>query len=272
MSLTVALPGQAAESDLSKFDCSHADDISPDGRYILFTEGSSAAGRHYTAYIHDLISHTTTRLAQGRGLSLSPDAKWVITADPEDRRVLVIHSREDGKARRIFGNGFEYQWAKFLPTGRELIVGGAYPGKPLMICRQLLQDGSLQPVDGVPYMDDVALSFDGSEIAGMLNGQTAIFHLLSGKLHKVLTDIPWMPVAWSVDRHSLYCARLNGPTTELLKVDAETGQAVRWKTISTNGIVGFAGLASIVAAPEAEVYAYSTHLNLSRLYTLDGWR
>ncbi|MBV9033894.1 MAG: winged helix-turn-helix domain-containing protein [Acidobacteriaceae bacterium] len=271
MDLRVALPGQAAELDLSKFDCSHVDDISPDGRFILFTESSGGVGKHYTSYIHDLNSHATIRLAQGRGLALSPDARWALTIDPQDRHTLVLNHREGGPARRIYGGGFEYQWAKFLPDTREFLVGGAYPGEPLMIGKQALTGGKPKPIEGVSYMDYVAVSLNGTEIAGVLNNQLAVFDLTEKPVRKALPDLGAMPVAWSEDGHHLYAARIGGATTELVSLALDTGQVEPWKTIPASESPEFAGLASVVAAPQAGTYAYSRHLNLSRLYLVDGW-
>lgn len=272
MSLRAGLPGKAAEWDLSKFDCSHVDDISPDGRFILFTEGSGPAGKHYSSYLHDLSSGTTVRLAQGRGLSLSPDAARIIIIDPEDRRSLVIHQRGGGTSQTIYGNGFEYQWAKFLPGSRELLVGGAYPGRSLNIYRQALNNGTLQPVNSIPYMDNVVISTDGGMLAGTVNNQTNIFSLQADSIRKVLPMIRVLPAAWSRDGQSLYGAQLNEKSVELIKVDVGTGQMEPWKSIPTESIAGFAGLASVVAAPEAGIYAYSAHMILSKLYAVDGWR
>ncbi|MFL6466001.1 MAG: winged helix-turn-helix domain-containing protein [Bryobacteraceae bacterium] len=272
MNLMAAPPGETTESDLSKFDSSHADDMSPDGRFILFTEGSGVAGKHYTSYIHDVNSHATIRLAQGRGLALSPDARWAITIDPEDRRTLILNTREGGEARRIYGDGFEYQWAKFLPKARELLVGGSYPGEPLMICKQALAGGKPKPVESVSYLDDVAVSPDGAEIAGLLNDQVTIFNLLSKAVRKMPAAMNVAPVAWSEDSRSVYVARMDGATIELLKYTLDTEQAEHWKSIPISETSGFAGLASIVVAPQAGRYAYSEHLNLSRLYIVDGWR
>jgi len=271
MDLRVALPDQAAELDLSKFDCSHVDDISPDGRFILFTEGSGVVGKHYSSYIHDLNSHATIRLGPGRGLALSPDARWALTIDPQDRHTLVLNRREGGPARRIYGGGFEYQWAKFLPDTRELLVGGAYPGAPLMIGKQALAGEKPKPVKGVSYMDYVAVSLNGAKIAGVLNNRLAVFDLTAQPVRKALPDFSAMPVAWSEDGHHLYAARIDETTTELVSLALDTGQVEPWKTIPASKSPEFAGLASVVAAPQAGTYAYSRHLNLSRLYLVDGW-
>ncbi|MBV9766176.1 MAG: winged helix-turn-helix domain-containing protein, partial [Acidobacteriaceae bacterium] len=116
MTMIAALAG-AGETDLSKFDCSHVDDISSDGNLVLFTEGGDAGGQHYIAYLHNHISGKTYPINSGRGLAISADGKSVLTIDPLDRGTLMITSVDSRKVSKIFGRGFEYQWAKFLGSG-----------------------------------------------------------------------------------------------------------------------------------------------------------
>ncbi len=92
MTMTGAPGVGRAESDLSKFDLSHVDDISVGGNLVLFSEGGAAGGQHYSTYVHDQKSGSTFRVASGRGLALSPDAKWALTVDPQDRTNLTLTS------------------------------------------------------------------------------------------------------------------------------------------------------------------------------------
>jgi hypothetical protein len=50
-------------------------------------------------------------------------------------------------------------------------------------------------------------------------------------------------------------------------VNWESGHREIWKTIAGPGL----RLTSVVVAPEAGAFAYSTELFLSRLYLVDGW-
>jgi hypothetical protein len=70
----------------------------------------------------------------------------------------------------------------------------------------------------------------------------------------------------------VYATRTNGATAELVKYAVDTGQVEPWKTIPASDASGAVGLASMIAAPQSGIYAYSRHLDLSRLYLVDGWR
>jgi DNA-binding winged helix-turn-helix (wHTH) protein len=270
--MTAQFAGDEIVHDVSNFDCSHVDDIARDGRLILFTEASSAVGAGYAAYTLDRESHRAVRFASGRALALSPDGKSALTIDPEDRGALTLTSLATGASRKILGGGFEYQWAKFLPArsgqNREtLLVGGAYPIEPLVICKQSLDGGTPVAISNVPYMDYVEVSPDGSRLAGITASQLHVFDLRSGKSQPILAGERALPVAWSADGEYVYAALRGEKPDRIIKANLRSGQREIWETIGASG----ARLASVVAAPEAGAFAYSTEFNLSRLYLVAGW-
>jgi Tol biopolymer transport system component len=270
MTMAGALAGEKSENDLSKFDSSHVDDISLDGKRVLFTEGGEAGGQHYAAYLRDENAHTTSRIASGRGLALSPDGSLVLTIDPRDRSSLMLTSIGATQSQRIFGEGFEYQWAKFLPGNQKLIVGGSYPGESLTICTQSIDGGRPAPLNGSPYMDDVQVSPDGLRIAGSASHRVLMFDLASRSVRTVLPDMAILPVGWGAKGKDVYVVAPHNSDYQILKMSLQTGSSEPWKTIAP-GDPGFAGLASAVAAPDTGAYVYSAHLDLSRLYVVDGW-
>ncbi len=271
MLLRGALAGDGVESDFTKFDLSHVDDISRNGKRVLFTEGGEAGGQHYTAYVHDAESHSTFRVASGRGLALSPDGNWALTVDPRDRGTLSLTSVATGVSQKIDGYGFEYQWAKFLSGGDRLILGGAYPEGPLTICTQNIHGGRPAPLDGSPYLDYVQVSPDGSKIAGMASNQLLVFDIAKKSVHRMPLGFMAFPVGWSRDGGDLFVLTPKDSKYRIVKTDALTGSSEPWKTLTPSGTAGFEGLAAAVAAPDAGAYAYSSNLDLSRLYVVDGW-
>jgi DNA-binding beta-propeller fold protein YncE len=265
--MTAQLSGDDAARDVSHLDSSHVDDIARDGRFILFTEGSSAVGEHYAVFTLDRESHRPRRLSTGRGLAISPDSKSALTIDPEDRTSLTVISLTTGASRRISGGGFEYQWAKFLPDGTSLLVGGAYPLEALTICKQLLNGGTPVALSNAPYLDYVEVSPDGSRIAGITGNQLQIFDMRSRQTRLLLPGERAAPVAWSADGAYIYVATLGDKPDRILKLNLRSGQHEIWKTVAGPGL----HLSSVVAAPEAGAFAYSTEFLLSRLYVVDGW-
>ncbi len=261
-----------AETDLSRFDASHVDDISPDGRFVLFTEGGDGGGQHYTAYLHDHKLGCTTQIGMGRGLAISPDEAWVVSIDPRDRGRLTLTAIGRTARQEVQGGGFSYQWAKFLPHDRDLLVGGNFPGRSLAIYTQRISDGRLAPMSGVPYLDFPAVSPDGERIAGLdANRQMKVFELGHQQADHVPPLQGAFPVAWSSNGDDLFSLVSHGSAYQIVKTNLETGKIEPWKSVSPDETPGFAGLAGIVAAPDAGAYAYSTTSDFSRLYVVDGW-
>ena len=264
------LASESDSRDVSNQDSSHVDDISRDGQLILFTEASSAAGKRYAAYTFDRKSHRAVRFAAGRGLALSPDGKSALTIDPEDRHALTLTSLLTGTSRRIEGGGFEYQWARFLPDGKSLLVGGSYPLEALSVCTQFIEGGTPIALADAPYMDNVVASPDGAKFAGVMGGQLELFDTSGHRHMPLLAGERAAPVAWSADGNFLYVALVDGPR-QILKLNLRSGGREIWKALSPNRSAAYARLSSVVAAPEAGAYAYSVELHLSRLYVVDGW-
>jgi len=272
VSMTGEFPSEQAETDLSKFDMSHVEDISQDGNFVLFTEGGDAGGSHYTAYIHDHKAHSTLPIGAGRGLAISPDEEWVLTMDPQDRSALMLTELSSRKQRKMSGYGFEYQWARFLASGRELLVGGAFPGKPLQICTQNPEGGEPQPWNGSRYLDQVVISADGTRLAGLDgHSQLSVFDIGRGQFRQILPSSDGFPVAWNKTGSNLFSLIHRGPAYEIVKTNIETGKTETWRTITPAPTTGFAGVAAIAAAPEAAAYVYSSKSELSHLYIVDGW-
>ncbi|HEY1951115.1 MAG TPA: winged helix-turn-helix domain-containing protein [Bryobacteraceae bacterium] len=257
------------ESDVSEFNASHADDISNDGELMLYTEYGDAGGGQYSAYALDGETGRSARFAAGRGLALSPDKRSALTIDPQDRSHLTLTEIKTGESRQILGNGYTYQWAKFLPDGHGLLVGGAFPQAPLTICRQSLDGGKPIPLSGAPYLDYVQISPTGSTIAGLTGGHVVVFELNNKASRPLELHGAALPLAWS--SQGLFLLMSKDAGYQMARADLATGAVMPWKTIAPNETQGFAGLTAAVAAPDANAYAYSAKQDLSRLYLVEGW-
>jgi eukaryotic-like serine/threonine-protein kinase len=263
------LATETKESDVSEFNASHADDISKDGELMLFTEYGDAGGGQYSAYALDGKTGRSRRFAAGRGLALSPDKRSALTIDPQDRSHLTLTAIKTGESRQILGNGYAYQWAKFLPDGHSILVGGAFPREPLTICQQSLDGGKPIPLSGAPYLDYVQISPNGSAIAGLTGGHIVIFELNNKASRPLALHSAALPLAWS--SQGLFLLMSTDAGYAIARADLATSEVTPWKTITPNQTSGFTGLTAAVAAPDANAYAYSAKQDLSRLYLVEGW-
>jgi hypothetical protein len=274
LSMAGKLTGDGAEKDLTKFDLSYPDAISPDGKILLFTESGEAGGIHYSAYIRRAGSKDAERVGSGRGLAISPDSRYVLTSDARDRGTITITDIHSLASRQISGGGFRYQWAKFVDGIDQLLVGGSYGNGRLTIATQSLNGGNPAAVPGATYMDSPVISPDGNQIAGFANEKAVVWN----RATNTLADVPGcgsncFPVAWRHDGTCLFVAsKVNHDHFDITEVNLRSKERKPWKSVGPKNAPGVEAAVTVVVAPEAGAYAYSMHLLLSSLDVVDGWR
>jgi hypothetical protein len=152
-----------------------------------------------------------------------------------------------------------------------LLVGGAYPGKPLAIATQKIDAGGPIPLETIPYLDDVSVSRDGTRIAGIdAHYQMELFDLTGKRLSGLVAPSNGYPVAWN-KTGDLYYLVHSDSNFQIDRLNLTTGKSEGWKAISIGDTPSFAGLAGVAVAPEADAYVYSIHLNQSQLFLVRGW-
>ncbi|MBV8572627.1 MAG: winged helix-turn-helix domain-containing protein [Acidobacteriaceae bacterium] len=257
------------ENDLSQLDGSHVDDISADGRFVLFTEAGEGGGSHYGTFLYDRDARSALRVASGRALAISPDGNWILTIDPQDRSQLALMSVKTGIQKNVPRTGLVFQWARFLPGGDELLVAGAYPGKPLQLFKEKMTGGKPLAIEKVPYLDYVVLSADGKRLAGLDSSFSLEVVDMNGR-HYSIASRGSFPVGWTDSGELLYLLSGNSGY-RIMKKNLDTGEEQTWKTIPVSKTPGFAGLANIVVSRRMNAYVYSSHVDESRLYAVTGW-
>ena len=115
----VALPpGASRERDLSWFDTSVAVDLTPDGRNLLFNEGSDIP----SVYYRRTDGSEAKQLGEGRALALSPDGKWVLAARHGARTQLLLLPTAAGEQRTLPAGSVDLvYWAAWFPDSRRIV-------------------------------------------------------------------------------------------------------------------------------------------------------
>ncbi|HEY3839515.1 MAG TPA: hypothetical protein VGL72_23250 [Bryobacteraceae bacterium] len=265
--------GQEPEKDISWFDWSQPDDVSPDGRYLLFTEGGEGGGREYGVYTRDLTTGTTTKLSDGEGFTFLPDGKNVVTMLPRENSHLNIVPVGAGQTRTIDGNGLAYQWAQAFPDGRKLLIVGSMPGKGLQLFTQSVEGGPVTPLKPEIPLGFPKISPDGTRIAGVANNRKIVIIPASGGSPQYLpVDTMHIPVKWSSDGNRLLIRTEDHEGTAVLEwVDLKTGKTTPWRTLKgPEGEDASIGLTTV--ARDEKTYIYAAHHRISELFVVDGWR
>src|SRR5207237_3363280 len=74
------------------------------------------------SYLYHRSPERTERIGEGGAMGLSPDERWVLLLDNENRRKLRLMPVGGGTVVPVRETGLAYQWARFLPDGNEAIV------------------------------------------------------------------------------------------------------------------------------------------------------
>ena len=123
-------PGETTEKNLSWFDWSVLNDLSPDGKTLVFSESGEAVGANYGIFIRKTDGSSAVRLGNGGFSALSPDGKWVaaITNDsPPQIQILPIGA---GQSRRLTNDGLQHTRVAWIPDGTGLIFIASEPNHP----------------------------------------------------------------------------------------------------------------------------------------------
>ena len=274
--MRVEMAGSAGgdpERDLSWFDFTAAEDLSPDGAVVLFDESGEGGGPHWTVYLRRIASGSTLRLAEGHALALAPDGRSALVLNVADRRRVTIVPVGEGQAHELFGGGIEYHWARYFPDGKRLLVVANEPGSSLRFYLQELNGGKPQPLTPDIYLRSVVISPDGERIAGAdRDNRLAVRPVQGGAAQFVPTELHVLPIGWSSDGRTLLVRDVGMRPVHVYRVDIATGRAKLWSEIGPSNSVGLESVIRLFYAPNERSYVYSFNRTLSKLYLATGWK
>ena len=259
--------------DLSWLDASWLEDLSHDGKLLLFSETGQAGGPESAAYLRGTDGSAAVRLGAGRAVALSPDSRWAIclSATPPSPYLELLPTGA-GEPRRFAANGLAYFEARWLPDGKRIIVSAVESGRQT---RLFLHDlGPGRPAAITPEgVGAWVVSPDGSTIAARGPGPTIRFYDVDDPAPREVPALTGreVPVGWISD--GLLVMRPGDPVSplgEIYRIDTKTGRQDVWKNIVPRDRAGFMALVSFRVTPDGQSLAYTWHRALSSLYIADG--
>jgi DNA-binding winged helix-turn-helix (wHTH) protein/Tol biopolymer transport system component len=273
-----AFPNQSAgdqpvDRDLSWFDWSHATDISSDGRLLLFDETGDGGGPNHSVYIRNLQTDSTVRLGDGQSLALSPDLKWALALNPKKPTYLSLLPIGPETSRTLGGHGLKYNWARYFPDGKRLLVAGNFLGKPLRLFVQALNGGEPVPLNPDIFLGYPIVSPDGKQIVGVgANWKTVIVPATGGESRELAIPFPAMPLRWTGNGQSLLVRQMDAESSlKIFRYDLTTSQCRLLKELAPSDRVGLGHMLDVVMGDNEHSYAYSYMRVLSELFVVDGW-
>jgi eukaryotic-like serine/threonine-protein kinase len=264
-------PGHDSEIDMSWQDWSLVTRISPDGKWIFFSEEGDGGGQRYSAYMRATDGSPAIRLGDGAPYGVSPDLKWVASVIPGQPQQLWLLPTHAGSQKNLSQPGFDYDYAFWLPDGKRLIVGGKEPGKQE---RSYLTDMDGSPL--TPVTPEGVQGFptdDAKELVSRQGDVLTFYPLDGGKPRTAKARIPdvTLSIGGANGRYVIGAERPEVPL-KLYRYDTMTGEKKPWKELVPSDRAGVYNINVFDITPDARWYAYSYVRDLSDLYLVEGLR
>ena len=275
-SVNLGIMGRAAgapeEIDLSWFDWTLLNDLSDDGRRVLFTETGEGGGAGYSTFVRGLDGSPAVRIGEGVGFELSPDGKSVLAlVGSPAKREIVIYPTGPGEIRKIPSGGVNPRAAGWVGDGRSIFVGGRENDRPPRDFVFDLASGKHRAVSPEGYRG-VASSGDGKRF--ITRGPDNVYYFGStegGEPVRIPGLEPGDVVAeWSDDGRIYVQKPTPGQAVlRLVTLDPVTGRQQPWRDLSPQDTTGIHAVRGFVLSRDG-AYAYGYYRTLSTLFLVGG--
>ena len=253
------------EKDLSWFNDSYVEDISADGRQILFTEGADL-------YLRSLDGSPAVKLGArfGTGHAISPDGAHVAAIRFAGDRIFVLPTREGEAVEMPTGSVKDFGRVAWMPDGRQLLFE-ADDGEGSKVFLQDVAGGPPRPLTTAGY-GNPCLAADGTQFASRgPHDRIVLLRLSGGAPREVPGEHPGrVLLRWSADDRCLFAYRPGDLPGRLLRIDLATGREEVVRTLMPPDPAAVWRVHPVVVSADGRHYAYSATHNLSDLYVYTG--
>jgi Tol biopolymer transport system component len=267
-------PGEQKERELSWLDWSSLQDLSPDGKTILFSETGEGSGPGYSVYVRSIDGSPAVRLGEGSAQSLSPDGKWVssihhVTTDPR----LILLPTGSGEPRTLPPQGLKILYAQWLPDGRRILLNASEPGRGLRLYVQDVASGAVRPLSPEGYRIFVRpISLDGRLVTVRGPDLRLYLYPIEGGEPTAIPGVTaedW-PMGWTSDGRAIFVYRRREIPAKVYRLEVATGRRELWRELKPDDAAGIANIAPVLPTPDGSAYVYGYFRTLSDLYLARG--
>ena len=271
--ISVRVPGETAERDLSWFDSPNIVAISNDGKQVLFWEGGVGGGPKQSVYLRDSDGTPAVRLGDGVADALSPDGRWALAYSGGSHLDLLPVGA--GTARRIERPGVNLQLGRFLPDGRRIVALAREGRGPARLWLLDIDGAAITPITP----DTVSVSYfgwrvspDGSAVAVAQPDGPELFPIGGGSSRRVPgAGAGSYVIGWI--NSGLLVSDSPTQSTRAFLVDPSSGRRQPWAEFRPGDPAGLMNMAlgSLVTTPDGRGYGYTWHRATSDLFLVRGW-
>jgi hypothetical protein len=276
--ISCALPGAAAERDLSWLDWGHVADVSADGGTLLFDELGAGGGQEGGVYLRKTDGSPAVRLGEGSARALSPDGQWALAIRGGAAVALPTAA---GDARVLTPEGMTCWNAKWFPDGARALVTCQEKGTAFRAYALALDGGAPEAVTPLDVPGKL-VSPDGQWVVA---GGAVMWGLPEKRLLSLFPAaggepraIPGVragdePLQWSLDGGSLYVLQEpdDAGRFRVYRVALADGRRELWKEYTPDP----QRLSRVLPAAmtrDGHTFCYSYGRHLSDLYVVEGLR
>jgi len=271
-------PGDESERGYNWLAESMAQDLSADGKTLLFVEREPGL-KVVTSYIRRTDGSPAVPLIEGWCTALSPDGRWAACRpDPLSSQNNIELASTTGEVRRLPTAGLEFKrpcTPAWLPDGRRIVFTANAPDRPARIYVQSV-DGSppraISPEGTEAVMMGKAVSPDGRFVIGLKGGIAAQYPIDGGAPVPIAGILAGdFPFQWSADGKSLYLVQ-EQTSLKIWILNIATGEKRLFKDFrGADSWVGPGGwLWNLFITPDGQYYAGTYQNYLADLFVLDG--
>jgi serine/threonine protein kinase len=269
--------GETRERDLSWLDWSLLQDISADGKMILFDESAEGGGETGSVYLRPIDGSPAIRLGEGTGRSISPDGQWAVCGLPTagERGQFYILPTGVGELRRIPSGSLYCHHAVWLPDSVHLVVSAHEPGKGIRLYRLDSATGEAQAFtpEGMDYLE-MRLLPGGREVSGLGADQDHWVYPIDGQDPRPLPGLERTDriVCWLPDGQSVITYRMNELPARLYRVDPQSGERTLWREIVPPDPTGIFRIGRVRSNADGSAHGYVYYMHLVDLHVVSGLR
>jgi hypothetical protein len=272
----VALPpGESKEKDISWLDWSGLNDLSRDGRTVLFTESGSGGGEGYSIYLRKTEGSPAVRVAAGVANTFSPDGSWVLGVmdwtSPMPK--LVMFPTGPGESRPLPTPGLQVQLADWTPDGKQILFDAQEASHGVRVFLMDIASAKFRALTPDGYrVRQHGVTPDGKHAVLAGPDRRLYLYPLEGGEPTPFAGLGLAdrPVRWSADGKSFYYLRAGDLPGKLYRLDVASGKTEVVRTYMPADAAGVGNVGRISITPDLSGYAYSYVRVLSDLYVVDG--
>lgn len=278
-------PRGREELDLSWLAWTTPQQLSPDGRHILFEEGDFGSEEGYPIFLRDSSGGAPLPVGTGAIIALSPDARWVATLKYpfDDDRYLEIIPTGPGVPRRVDLGDVEMiartgAWLDGVGDGGAdvLLFMGREGNGPPRIYSLGLRDGAVPRAvtpEGLALSPrSLVASNDGTRFLVKPAEGAAVEFGLGGDGPRAVAGVEAsdVPLRYGTGDTHVFVHAASSVPARVVRVDLGTGVREAWRELSPVDRTGVFVVDRTMVSGDGGVCVYSCKRVVSRLMLLEG--